>query len=464
MTHFIIYLQDIVLFYFWGLNALYLLLLLCGIVFIFFRSRKIELGRMDVFLQSEGLPNLTILVPAYNEAQGLTFSINSILNLQYSNKTIIVVNDGSTDETLSLLKTQFQLKTVHNIYIPEIKTERVVGYYQSISHPNLIVIDKENGGKSDAINAGINACTTELLLVIDADTLVDNFELSRMLRFMAVQPDKQAFGASVRVANGCTIRPEGIRKVDFPKSFLGRVQAVEYLRAFYLGRMGWEPLKGSLIISGAFSLFKTEALKKINGYRTKIEGEDMEIVVRLKRELIREKKEASTGFIAEPVCWTEVPENLTILGRQRSRWHKGVIQALWFNKSICFNPKYGLAGLLSYPYFLFGEMLSPAIEVIGYVIILLSWFLKISTLPFILTFIVLTLGLTYLLNVSCCLMEVIFFRKYHTFSHILKMISYSFFETFGYRQLSVYWRLRGFLYLFRKSGKWKTMKKEGFKS
>lgn len=335
---------------------------------------------------------------------------------------------------------------------------------QSIPHPNLIVIDKLNGGKADALNAGINACNTELILVIDADTLVDNYELNRMLRFMAAQPDKQAFGASVRVANGCEIKPEGVVRVDFPKCFLGCVQAVEYLRAFYMGRMGWESLKGSLIISGAFSLFKTDSLKMIHGYRTKIEGEDMEVVVRLKKELIRNKKDASTGFIAEPVSWTEVPETLKDLGRQRSRWHLGVIQSLWLNKSMLFNPRYGISGLLAFPYFFFGEMLSPVMEVIGYAIIILSWLLGIGSLPYILTFIALTIGLTYLLNIGCCLMEFVFFRKYHTFSHILQMLIFSFFETFGYRQLTVYWRLRGFYYLFCKSKKWKTMKKEGFKT
>lgn len=462
MRTLILALQNWILVYFWGLNTIYFLLISSSFIYIFFCTRRIESGRMELFLKSEGLPTLGIIVPAYNEAGGIVFSVQSILNLQYSNKTIIVVNDGSTDDSMHILKTTFQLRHVHRAYIEQIKTKQVLEYYHSLLHPNLIVIDKLNGGKSDAINVGINACTSDYILTIDADTIIDNFELSRMLRFMATRPHIQAFGASVRVANGCEIKPQGITKIAFPTSYLGGVQAVEYLRAFYLGRMGWEPLQGSLIISGAFTLFKTESLKQLNGYATDMLGEDMEIVVRFKKEQYQNKQSPQTGFIAEPVCWTEVPENLKVLGSQRSRWQVGVIQALWTHRSLLFNPKYGITGLFTYPYFFFGEMLSPIVECLGYLVILSSLILQISSVSFILSFITITLGLTFLLNVLCSLIEILFFRKYFKFSHIWKMVLFSFLENIGYRQLTVYWRLRGFFRVFKKTTGWKDMKKAGF--
>jgi cellulose synthase/poly-beta-1,6-N-acetylglucosamine synthase-like glycosyltransferase len=343
---------------------------------------------------------------------------------------------------------------VHYAYIEKIKTQKVIGYYHSLLYPNLIVIDKLNGGISDALNAGINAASSYYTLTIDADTVIDNNELSRMLRYIVTKPTVSAWGANVRVANGCIIGQNGITTIGLPRSYLGVSQVVEYLRVFFIGRMGWEPFGGALIISGAFSLFETTFLKQSHGFTYKIPpsilGEDLELVVRFKKERAYNNQSPQTGFIAEPVCWTEVPENLRVLARQRTRWHMAVFYSLWLHKAMLFNPKYGLAGFIHYPFFLFGELLAPIVECLGYLVILASFLLSISTPIYILSFIAVTIGLTFFLNVTSCLIEVIFFRKYFAFPLILRLLWYCLIENFGYRQLTLYWRLRSLWHFFKK--------------
>ncbi|MFN0065979.1 MAG: glycosyltransferase family 2 protein [Chlamydiales bacterium] len=463
MIELIIITQRLLVTYFFIINGFYLFLLVGSIFSIFSRFRKIQSERLDVLLSSEGLPSVTIIAPAFNESRNIIFCIQSLINLSYRNKAIIAVNDGSTDDTLDILKNTFRLTRVHYAYEQPIPTKPIVGYYHSLLYPNLVVVDKINGGKADSVNAGINAAQSDFCLVMDADSIIDSKELNRLLRYSFTHPEIDGFGASIRVANGCSVELQGITKIDMPKSFLGGIQAVEYLRSFYFGRMGFEFLGGPLIISGAFGLYRRSILLRVKGFDNNTLGEDMEMCLRYKKSRYLEKENPRTGFIPEPVCWTEVPETWKILGRQRTRWHVGIIQVMWRYRGMFFNPRYRLAGLISYPYFLFGEVLSPIFEAYGYLTIFLTLFFGVNTLRFALIFFTMTIGITLLYTFSSCVIEMWLYRKYQSFKHMWKMIFYSLAEHFGFRQISIYWRLRAFIKILKKpSASFKDMQKTGF--
>lgn len=463
MERYFVIAQNVLLIYFLAVNIFYIFMLISCFFAILPRYRKIQSQRVELLLSAEGLPSLSIIVPAYNEKTNIIFCLQTLLNLGYRNKTIICVNDGSTDETLDIIKTTFKLTHVHLPYQSVIPTEMVKGYYHSLTNRNLVVIDKVNGGKPDALNAALNATTSDYLLAIDADSLIDGTELNRLLRYTFTLPEIEGFGGSVRVGNGCTVEMWGITKVELPKTFLGKIQAVEYLRAFYFGRMGYEYVGGPLIISGAFSLYSTSIVKDAGGYYRNTFAEDMEMVARYKKYRYLTKKNPKTGFIPEPICWTEVPETWKILGRQRTRWQIGILQVIWLYRSMIFNPKYGVAGMITYPYFVLSEAISPIVEVLGYFLMIATLVFAIGTWQFVLFFFIVTTGITFLFTISSCLIEAWIFRKYNTIKQLWIMVFYAFIENFGFRQAHLYWRLRAFFRIFkRQSPAVKDMSKMGF--
>lgn len=290
MREFILGYQNSVIIYYWAINGFFIFLLINAFFVIFSRYKKFESQRLDILHQVEDLPSIGIVIPSYNEEDNVIFAIHALLNLSYRNKQITIVNDGSSDNSMEILKSTFKLTPVHRAYVETIPTVPVKTYYHSLLYPELVVIDKDNGGRADAINVGINASKTDFILTLDADTIIDNNEMSRMLRYIFTKPSVAGFGASVRVANGCHVALRGITHVGFPKTYFGGIQAVEYLRAFYLGRMGFDPLGGSLIISGAFSIYETDYVRKIGGFDTHTLGEDMELCTHLKKMRYLEKK------------------------------------------------------------------------------------------------------------------------------------------------------------------------------
>lgn len=457
--------ESIVLVYFVLVNTIYLYLLFFAYFAILRTHNELEAEHLEILLRADALPSLSMIIPVYNESSTIIFCIETILNLPYRYKNLIVVNDGSTDDTLEILKKVFHLHPVHPAYKQEIQTNKILNYYQSQIFPNLVVINKENGGKADAINAAINACQSDYFISIDADTLIDGKELSRMIRHLLTHPEIKAAGATLRVANGCKIRLRGIEEVHFPTNLLAGFQVIEYLRGFLVGRMGWQQLGGSLIISGAFSFFETQTIKEIGGCDPKTVGEDMEVVVRFKRKMIEKKQSPKVGFVAEPVAWTEVPEEYAILAKQRTRWHIGLIQVLWKHKKMFFNPKYGVTGLLLFPFFVFAEMLGPIMELLGY--LLIAAVLILGSGEYVFYFMLLSLGFMAFVNIYVVLLDLFAFHKYTSPRAIVKMLFLSVLESFGYRQLTMIWRLNAFfrlfkLYVTRKALHWDVVKKSGF--
>ncbi len=427
-------------------------------------TRKIAHTELKNLFRFSNVRPISVVVPAYNEGNTIVNSTHAFLQLEYPEFQIIVVNDGSKDDTLDKLLTHFTMEKVPFGMIEDIKTKLIQGIYMSRKYPSLIVINKENGGKADAINAGINVSKNPLVCVVDADSILESDCLLKIARPFIKDPNTLAVGGIIRIANGCTIKQGRVLDISLPHSWLGKFQVVEYLRAFLFGRTGFDAVNAMLIISGAFGCFKKEVLVRLGGYRTNCIGEDMEIVVRM-HEMIR--KEGSKGritFIPDPVCWTEAPESIRVLKSQRIRWQKGTLQSLGLHKKIFLNPKYGWVGLLAFPYFVIFEMLGPIIEFIGYAAFTFSCFMGMIDYPFAALFLTVAILYGVILSVLSVILEEMSFRKYPKTEHLLTLFCASILENFGYRQLTTWWRFQAIIeYLFG-ARTWGKMEKKGFKA
>lgn len=456
--------QSTTIFYFGVLNTFYIFLLISAFITIFSRINKFENKRINVLLQSESVPTIGLIVPNYNEEGNIIFCVQALLNLSYRRKQVIIINDGSIDNSMEILKSTFKLTYVHRGYLEKITTAPVRGYYHSLLYPNLIVIDKENGGRADAINVGINACTSDYFLTIDADTVIDDKYMTYLMRHIIINPNYAGYGACIRVANGCTVGIAGIEKVGFPKTYWGGLQAVEYLRAFYLGRMGFELIGGGMIISGAFSIYPTKfARDVVGGFFVRTLGEDLEMCTHTKKEKYKLHLNAHTSYVPEPVCWTEVPETYRDFAKQRTRWQIALMEVVWKHRALFFNPRYGWAGMVSYPYLVFGEFISPIIEFLSYFVVIVGACIGMFDSTYFTLFMLFTLGFSLILNINCCLIEIFSFRKYFKGTDIAKMFLFSFLELFGFRQLYLWWRLKAFVKIFQpRDIWWAGWKKSGF--
>jgi cellulose synthase/poly-beta-1,6-N-acetylglucosamine synthase-like glycosyltransferase len=359
---------DIVfLLFFLAMNSTYSLLIALSVIEVVQRkaTRMLEIDR---FLMTEtSAPPISILTPAYNEEAGIVDSVLAFLSLEYPNLQVIVINDGSKDKTLEKLKDRFDLEPVNLVIRNQIKTKPVRAAYQSLKDPRLIVVDKENGGKAEALNVGLNVCRTPLVCCVDADSLIDRHALLRMVEpYLYDESHVIGVGGTVHLANGCLVKEGKVQKAELPASWIARFQVLEYLRAFLFGRMGFNRLGGNLIISGAFGLFLRDAIIQAGGYTRDTVGEDMEIVVRLHKAMREARKKYRIIYIPDPVCYTEAPETFAILRKQRDRWQRGLIETLERHKDMFFNPRFGRVGFIVFPFFVFFEFLGPLIEFFGY--------------------------------------------------------------------------------------------------
>src|SRR5213083_897570 len=336
-----------ILVYFLALNSFYAALLILSIPEIWEQTRLAEDEDFQRLMQNDALPPITILVPAYNESATIEASVTAILTLEYRNYEVVVVNDGSRDDTMDQLRHAFDLYEIPRVYPETISTKPLRALYRSRTRSRLLVLDKENGGKADSLSAAINASRFTLVIAVDADTLIEPDALLRLTRPFLLGREIAAVGGTVRVANGCTVKDGRVIDARVPGRFLPGVQVVEYLRAFLFGRLGWNRLGGSLVISGAFGLFRKDYLHAIGGYGVARGVEDMDVVVRLHGYLQRRKIAYEIPFIPDPVAWTEVPESGRILSRQRERWHRGLLAAMWQYKGTLCNPRYGRVGLIA---------------------------------------------------------------------------------------------------------------------
>lgn len=442
------YLDLFFLIYFFCIYVIYTLITILGTIKVFQRSKELAAEDLNPIYRSDTLPHITFLVAAYNESACIINTIENILAVGYEYKEILVVNDGSTDNTLDLIKEKFNLFPIPHYYKEVLPSKPVRNFYQSQSHPILKVIDKENGEKFDALNAGLNACETDFFITFDADTCVDDNYFETLIRPLLSVPETIAFGADVYIKNGCLLHYKYIDTDSFPADYLPSMQAIEYIRAF-LGRQGWDYLGGNFVMSGAFSMLLTKVVIQCGGFAPTF-ANDMEIILRLNRIMGETKISYKISYVPDPVAWTDGPETLKDLARQRKVWHRGLLECIWYNKSLFFNPKHGKFGLFVFPFLVLGEAFEPVIELLGFIYIIVGLFLNAVNVTNAILVLAIFWGFTLLLALTLLLVEEMSFGKYSIPKKMSLLIWFSFIENIGYRQLNLFWRIAGIIDFFKK--------------
>lgn len=419
-----------------------------------------------VLAASVHAPTVTILAPAYNEGKTIVENVRSLLSIYYVNLELIIINDGSKDDTLQKLIDAYDLEEVAFFVDQQIPTKEIRHIYKSRNgiHKKLIVVDKANGGKADALNVGINVSSNNYLVCIDVDCVLEQDALLKMVKPFLEQTDKRviASGGVVRIANSCVIEDGRLIKVRLAEDYLPRIQILEYIRAFILGRMAWSRLNGLMLISGAFGAFDKEIAIKAGGYNHNTVGEDMELVVRMRRYMEEKKEDYIVTYIPDPLCWTEVPNSFKILGRQRNRWIRGTYETLKFHKIMFFNPRYRLLGMLSYPYWFFFELCAPIIEFLGFILFFIFAWTGFLDWGFFFSFLVFIVCFGYLYSSFAILMEVLTFNQYKRRIDIFRLLLTGLTEPFYFHPFVVWSAVKGYLDLINKKKGWGEMTRQGF--
>lgn len=452
-----------------GINLIYFVLLILSYINSSRQLNLWNLKNVSFLFKRKILPGISIIAPAFNEEKTIIESTNSLLNLKYPDYDLIIVNDGSKDNTLNILIKNYELVRIDYIFEYKINTVPVRGVYRNPSIPKLLVVDKENGGKADSLNAGINISSKEYFCGIDADSLLEDEALLKLASLTLDEGiETPALGGNIFPINGCSVDRGMITNMKIPQNNVARFQTIEYIRAFMAGRLGWAYTNSLLIISGAFGLFRKERIIGIGGYLTSrgrygkdTVGEDMELVVRISR-LMRElglKYKICYSFNAN--CWTEVPEDVKSLKKQRYRWHRGLIDILTFHKKVLFNPAYGRMGLVAMPYFFIFEMIGPLLEMQGYVMVILAFFLGLLSIKMaVLLFLSTVLMGTFISIWSLLIAERDL--SYFSYRDIFTLIFYAVAENFGPRQLFSFWRIGGYFNMLKKPQGWGKLERKGF--
>ncbi len=467
LGHYLVMFYENAVFYFAAVvMSCYIILSFMSLIAVRKYVHKNTFTNYESLLTSTITPSVSILAPAYNEGISIVANVRSLLSIHYPNLEVIVINDGSKDDTIPNLISAFHLVKIPFVVNYEIETKEVLGVYKSTNKAfdNLIVVDKINGGKADALNVGLNISNKPYITCIDADCILEQDALLKLMKPFEDQTDKKviATGGVVRIINSCTIESGKLTSVRAPKNWVARFQALEYIRAFLLGRMAWTFLDGLLIISGAIGVFDRRTTIAAGGYNHKTVGEDMELVVRMRRYMHQQKIPYTVAFVPDPLCWTEVPETWNVLQKQRNRWTRGTIETLRMHRGVFFNPSYGKIGLISYPFWFFFEWLAPIVEFVGiiYTIFLISFGL-INWEYFILMSI-LVYSFAIFFSVFALLLEEITYHAYHRKRDILALFLAAAIEPFVFHPFIIYSAIRGNFDYLRGKTSWDKFDRKGF--
>ncbi|OPH53503.1 glycosyl transferase [Paenibacillus ferrarius] len=461
---FILYFSEFCMLYTIAINLFYNGQMIVSVVDIFGYLKKMKSSDYKRYVDSKNMIPISIIVPAYNEEATIVDNIKSLLALNYYEYEIIIVNDGSKDATRDKIIAEFDLKKVNQPVKKSLQTNEIVGIYRNANYERLILVDKENGGKADALNAGINLSTYPTFACIDADSILENDALIKLTMLFVENPETIAVGGIVRIANGSTIQNGKLVKMNLPKSKVAAFQIVEYLRAFLTGRTSLSKMNSVLIISGAFGAFNKKIVIECGGYKANTIGEDMDIIMRLHKKMRDEKRKYKIKFLADPICWTQAPESLKDLRVQRRRWQIGLFDNLLSYKSMMLNPKYGTIGMVTLPYYWFFELIGPIIEFLGYIFIPLAYLFGLLEFNSFLIYFIIAFLLGSTLSMGSILLEQISFRKYTTFLDTMRLVAFALLENLGYRQLTILYRIEGIIKFRKGRHAWGTIKRKQFAS
>lgn len=460
MDDIIYYYEIVFIFYFVLISLGYILLNYFGFTEIKKYLKKREFLYWPKVSNKLEIP-ISILAPAYNEELTIVESIKSMLNLDFNEYEVVVICDGPKDNTLGVLINAYNLIEVANNVNEVIESKKILKIYLSPNEPKLKVVLKENGGKADALNCGINVSRYPLFCAIDADSLLSKDSLQLLVDTFIKDEATVAAGGMVRIVNGSVVENGNVTSIKSPKKWIERIQIVEYLRAFFLGRMGWAKFDSILIISGAFGLFKKNIVIQAGGYNTKTVGEDMDLVLRLRDYTIRNNLDGHIAFVPEAICWTQCPNDYKTLKNQRARWQRGLLECLATFKQLLFNKKGGAASYFAFPFFWIAEVFGPIIEFFGYIGVTIFWLIGAVDFEVVVLFYLFSVSIGLLLSVGSIFTEEYFFENYTKRQATMLLVS-AIAENFIYRYLHLYWRIKGTYQYLTKKGTWGEMKRTKF--
>lgn len=401
---------------------------------------------------------ISIIVPAHNEEITIIDSIESLLKLDYPMYEIIIVNDGSTDNTLNKVIKFYNLKKVTKPYRRLVPSKIALSIYQNDQKVKITLADKVNGGKSDALNLGINLSSFPMFLCIDADSIIKKDALKKIIQPFLEDDTTVAVGGNIKVSNGMTFQDGEIVDYEARDKLIVKFQKIEYLRVFLNSRVSLDGFNGNLIISGAFGLYNKQAVVNVGGYSHGLMGEDMEVIVKIHSFYRKNNLKYNTSYVPNAICYTEVPEKIKVLKNQRRRWHVGLGESLSLHRYMMFNPSYGFVGMISFPYFFFFEWLTPFLEILGLVSITLSYFLKIINLKFFFLYLLVYIGFNALISVISTVIDKFVFYDEPINGDVRFLFFYSVLEAFGYRQMVSLFRI-GNILKFKQKSTWGDMER-----
>ncbi|MGO8815118.1 MAG: glycosyltransferase family 2 protein [Terriglobia bacterium] len=465
MSHIRIFFEDwvtvfnlVVLSYFFLGNGIYTMLMLLSLRATWVHQRQLAYQGLDALRVSPLTPPVTIIIPAWNEQDVIVNCVRTALQADYPQLQIIVVDDGSTDSTLARLVESFGLVEMDGAYHASLPTAQVQTFYINPAIPSLLVISKIRGGKPDALNAGINLCRSPYFCNIDADCLLERDSLLRLMDpVVNCTTQTVVSGGIIRILNGCESRGGRLLKVGLPRTWLERFQVVEYLRSFLFGRTGWHLLGGTLIVSGAFAVFHRATVIEAGGFSHDTVTEDMDLIVQLCQWAADNNRKIRTSFTSDPVCWTECPSTLAVLANQRRRWQLGLCQTLWKHSAMLFRRKYGIVGMLSFPFHSYVEGVGAVVEFLGYALV--PAFIYLGMIPTRLLLVFILLGFVYggFLSVGAVLLEELTYRRYPGFRDLVTLLIFGLLENLGYRQLVLFYRFQGVMKFLFGSRRWEKV-------
>ncbi len=455
-----------ILIYFLLINSAYLMLIVSSAIDFRHRLRRLPFAGRDQFMGSKLSPGVTVVAAMYNEEVGIRIATQSMLSLHYPRHEVVIVDDGSTDKGFEVLREAFDLVRTDRPIPPDLPVrEQPTGVFVPANgRTRLTVVRKANSCRADSINVGINYAREDLVVFIDSDSLLEPEALLAVTKPFADDPRRVvAAGGVIRAVNGCTVRGGRVVDVRMPQRMLPRIQVVEYLRAFHLGRSGWSRLGALILISGAFGVFRRDVLVEVGGLDPDSIGEDFELVMRVHRHMRRLKRPYRVEFITEPVCWTEVPITLPVLARQRRRWHRGLWETLWAYRGMLCNPRYGRVGLIALPFYWLFELFAPLLELGGLLLVVLGWLLGVVDTSYLLLFTAVAYIFGMLVTLCAMTVEEYSFHRYGRWRDLWITVGAAVMENVGYRQATAVWRLQGWAAsLAGRKQTWGVMTRTGF--